>query len=101
MLSFGDIIKNARLDKGLDQKDVQSETGIDHSLLSRLEKGERMPSREQVFHLADFYKLERSLLLIAWKSDKIISAMREDDLELVKEILEIVKKRVIQKKGTL
>ncbi len=101
MLSFGEIIKNARLDKGLDQKDVQSETGIDHSLLSRLEKGERMPSREQVFHLADFYKLERNHLLIAWKSDKIISAMKEDDLKLVEEILEIVKKKIIQNEETL
>lgn len=101
MFSFGEIIKNARLDKGLDQKDIQSETGIDHSLLSRLEKGERMPSREQVFHLADFFQLERNQLLIAWKSDKIVASIKDDDIELIEDILDIVKKKIIQKEGTL
>ena len=97
MLSFGELIKNARLEKGLDQKEVQSETGIDHSLLSRLEKGERMPSREQVIHLADFFQLERSQLLVAWKSDKIIASIKNDDIELIEETLDIVKKKIMQK----
>lgn len=50
MGKFGDLIKEARIERELDQKDVQMETGIDYTLLSRLEKGERLPSKEQVYH---------------------------------------------------
>ena len=80
MKSFGALIKDARINKHLELKDVQAETGIDYTLLSRLENGDRIASRDQVFHLADFYNLNRSDLLIAWKSDKILLNINDIDL---------------------
>ena len=45
ILSFGSMIKAARTNNKLELKDVQAETGIDYTLLSRLETEERLPSK--------------------------------------------------------
>ena len=46
---------------------VQMETGIDQSLLSKYELGERVPSTESLIVLADFYGV--SIDYILYRSD--------------------------------
>ena len=94
--SFGKLIKTARNKKNMDLKEVQSETGIDFSLLSRLETGERLPSKEQVYHLADFYDIDRNELLIAWQGDKVYTCIKDYDLNIIEQVLDIVKNRFKQ-----
>jgi len=95
--SFGNLVKIARNKKNMDLKDVQSETGIDYSLLSRLETGERLPSKEQVYHLADFYDIDRKELLIAWQSDKVYNGIKDYDLNTIEQVLDVVKNRLKEK----
>jgi transcriptional regulator with XRE-family HTH domain len=97
MDTFGNQIRKARIDKKLELKEVQKETGIDYTLLSRLESGDRLPSREQVFHLSDFYNLDRNELLVAWQSDKISSNIKDYDGYLIKKVLEVVGERLKHK----
>lgn len=96
MRSFGEIIKQARLTRELELKDVQFQTGIDYSLLSRLENAERIPSREQVFHLADFYEIDRHELLVAWRSDKILAGLLGDEIEIIVAALDNVRRKIDQ-----
>ena len=42
---------------------VQTKTGIDHSLLSKYERGERMPSVENLMLLADLYNASMDFLM--------------------------------------
>lgn len=71
MDSFGVIIKNARELSGLFLRQVASEIEIDQAIISKFERGERRPTKEQVLRFSKFYKLDKEKLLIAWLSDKV------------------------------
>lgn len=57
-----------RKSKGLSQITVQMDTGIDQSLLSKFEKGIRVPPTETLIKLADFYNV--SIDYILYRTDK-------------------------------
>jgi hypothetical protein len=50
--------------------------------LSKIERDERMPTREQVKALADFYKDQKNEVIIAWLSDKLYYEVQDEDLAL-------------------
>lgn len=49
--------------KGLSQITVQIDTGIDQSLLSKFEKGVRIPTTDALLKLADFYNVSIDYIL--------------------------------------
>lgn len=49
--------------KGYTQIAVQMKTGIDQSILSKIESGERLPSIPTMLKLADFYNVSVDYLL--------------------------------------
>ena len=48
-------LKKLRLEKGLTQLSLQMQTGIEQSLISKYESGERVPPTEPLMLLADFF----------------------------------------------
>jgi transcriptional regulator with XRE-family HTH domain len=52
-LSFGQTMKALRESRRMSQGQLGRATGYDHSYISRIEAGNRRPSREVVSHLAD------------------------------------------------
>ena len=52
-----------RKSKGYTQIFVQTETGIEQSLLSKYENEERIPPTETLFILAEFYKVSIDYIL--------------------------------------
>lgn len=56
-------LKKARKGRKLTQLKVQMETGIDRSLLSKYEHGERQPTVENLILLAKLYKTNLEYLL--------------------------------------
>lgn len=71
METFGDIIRNAREEKGLFLRHVAAELDIDQAIISKFERTERKPTKEQVLKFAKFYKIDKRELLVAWLSDKV------------------------------
>ncbi len=59
MSKLSEILKSAREEKKLILRKVASELDIDQSLISKFEKGERKPTKEQLIKLADFYDLPK------------------------------------------
>ncbi len=57
-----------RKTKGLSQITVEMDTGVDQSLLSKFEKGVRIPPTETLIKLADFYNV--SIDYILYRTDK-------------------------------
>ena len=55
MDSFGDLIRIARENKGLFLRQVAASVDIDQAIISKFERGERKPTKEQVEKFADFY----------------------------------------------
>jgi hypothetical protein len=47
--------------------------------LSKIERGQRKASKEQVLKLAEYFNVERERLLIAWLSDKIVHELTDEE----------------------
>lgn len=76
---FKDIIKCKRKEKQLFLREVSALTEIDQSIISKYEKGERIPSREHVIKLAKIYNIDENDLIIAWQSDKLAHQLYQED----------------------
>jgi HTH-type transcriptional regulator, competence development regulator len=76
MKTLGYTLKCAREDKDLILRKVAAEVDIDQSLISKFEKNERKPTKEQIVRLAKFYKLSESELIINWYSEKIAEELK-------------------------
>lgn len=89
MESFGKIIKIARENKGLILRQVASSLDIDQAIISKFERGERKPSKEQVEKFAEFYKLDKNKLITSWLSDQIANTIfYEENIEEVLKVAE-------------
>lgn len=86
MKSLGNILKNAREEKEMILRKVSAEVDIDQSLISKFEKDERKPTKEQLIRLADFYNIPEQELIINWYSEKIAA-----DLKYTQETTQILR----------
>ncbi len=96
MNSFGDIIRNAREEKGLFLRQTAAELDIDQAIISKFERNERKPTKEQVLRFAKFYKLDKEELLIAWLSDKIAYDLQDE--KLAEKVLKVAEQKIKYKK---
>lgn len=56
-------LKLLRKSKGYTQLALQMKTGIEQALLSKFERGERVPPTETLIRLADFYDVSIDYIL--------------------------------------
>lgn len=80
MNTFGDLIRLARENKGLFLRQVAAELDIDQAIISKFERNERKPTKEQVLKFAKFYKLDKDELLVAWLSDRVVDDLQDENL---------------------
>jgi transcriptional regulator with XRE-family HTH domain len=71
MKSLGEHLRTLRISAGLLLREVAAELEIDPSLLSRIERGEKHPTREQVLDLARILRTDREELLAIYFSDRV------------------------------
>lgn len=89
MDTFGDLIRIAREDKSLFLRQVAASMDIDQAIISKFERGNRSPTKEQVEKFAEFYGLDKNQLITAWLSDKIAySVLGEDNAEEALKVAE-------------
>jgi HTH-type transcriptional regulator, competence development regulator len=81
-LTIGTILRNLREAKSLLLREVAASISIDPTLLSKIERDERMPTREQVKSLSTFYKDEQNFIVLAYLSDKIVIDLGNEELAL-------------------
>jgi len=82
MESFGDKIRKLRGDNELPLRTVAAFLDIDQAILSKMERGQRKPSREQVLKIAEYFKVKENELLVAWLSDKLVYEVESEELAL-------------------
>lgn len=80
MDNLGNIIRKLREAKKLPLRTVFAYLGIDQAILSKIERGQRKISREQVVKLAAYYEVKEDDLLVAWLSDKLVDEVEDEDL---------------------
>ena len=80
MKTTGELIRNKREKKGLLLRHVSAQLDIDTAILSKIERGERKATREQIIKLADILEIDKEALLIQYLSEKILYEIRNEDL---------------------
>jgi transcriptional regulator with XRE-family HTH domain len=60
--SIGEYIRSLRFKQKLSLSAVSNQTGIDTSLLGKIERDKRQPTAEQIKQLSIFYKVDENLL---------------------------------------
>ena len=82
MKTTGKILRSQRESKGLFLRQVAAKLDIDTAILSKIERGERKPTREQISKLADILELNRDTLIIQFMSEKIAYEIANEELGL-------------------
>ncbi len=91
--TFNTLIKAQRIKKKLLVRDVAAFLEVDSALVSRFEKGERIPTKEQLVKLTDFLQLKEKDITASWLGAKIFKAYQYEDyiveaLHVAEEIFE-------------
>jgi len=88
----GEIIREKREKKGLLLRQVSAQLDIDTAILSKIERGERKATREQITKLADILELDKESLLIQYLSEKILYEIQDEDLGI--QALKVAEKTI-------
>lgn len=92
MDNLGETLRKLREEKQLPLRIVASFLDIDQAILSKIERGQRNASREQVIKLADFFKIDQNDLLVAWLSDKLVYEVEGEQMAL--QALQVAEKKI-------
>jgi len=82
MDNLGDTIRKLREEKELPLRTVAAYLDIDQAILSKVERGQRKPTRELVIKLAEYFKVKENDLLVAWLSDKLVYEVADEQIAL-------------------
>lgn len=99
MNSLGETIRKLREDKELPLRTVAAYLDIDQAILSKIERGQRNASREQVIKLAEFFNIKENDLLVAWLSDKLLYEVANEEVAL--KALQVAEEKVKYQKKKL
>lgn len=95
MITLGYILRHIREDKQLPLQRVSESSGIDATLLSKIETGKRIATTEQVLKLAHVYGFDdATTLLIQRQSDEIISKLGSVDSDIALKTLQAAEEKV-------
>jgi transcriptional regulator with XRE-family HTH domain len=99
MKSIGDTLRELRENKQLPLRVVAAFLDIDPAIMSRIERGQRNASREQVLKLSKYFDVDENELLVAWLSDKVVYELTDEEnaLKALKVAEEKVKYNKTQK----
>jgi len=92
MNSLGDTIRKLREDNALPLPAVAAYVDIDQAILSKIERGQRKPTRELIVKLAAYYKVGENDLLVAWLSDKMVYELKDEEVAL--KALQVAEEKV-------
>ena len=79
METLGHILKTKREAKGLLLRQVAAYLDIDQAILSKIEKGDRKPNKENISKLSEILEIDRENLMVQYLSEKIAFELAEED----------------------
>ncbi len=78
--TIGEKLRHIREEKELPLRKVAALLDIDVAILSKMERGERRITKEEVLKLANIYDYNADDLLVSFLSDKILYEIQDEDL---------------------
>lgn len=91
--TFGETVKKLREEKSLPLREVAEALNIDTSMLGKIEKNNRKPTKQLIQKFAIFFKVSEKDLTIAFLSDTIAyQVINEEDYAT--KVLKVAEKKV-------
>lgn len=90
--TFGEHLRSLRENKNLTLKNVAESIGIDTSLLAKIERDERQPTKTIIKLVSDFFKCDEKKLLNNFLSDQIAFKILDEKADL--SILKVAEEKV-------
>lgn len=91
-MTTGELIREKREMKGFLLREVSIQIGIDTAILSKIERGERKATREQIIKLAEILEIDKGLILTQYLSEKILYEIQNEDFGM--EALKVAEKTI-------
>ncbi|MBN2747547.1 MAG: nucleotidyltransferase domain-containing protein [Bacteroidales bacterium] len=92
MQNIGELIRTLREKEGYPLRKVAAYLDIDQAVLSKIERGQRKLTKEQVIKLANFFNYSEKELLVAFFSDQIIYEIGQE--EYAKDALKAAEEKI-------
>ncbi len=90
--SFGEHLRALREDAGLTLKFVSDQIGIDTSLLAKIERSQRQPTKHMIKQVAEYFKADEKELQSDFLSDQIAYKILDEEADL--SILKVAEEKV-------
>lgn len=90
--SIGEHLRNMREEAGLTLKFVSEQISIDTSLLAKIERNERQPTKQIIKQIADFFKVNEKELQNDFLSDQIAYKILNEEADL--SILKVAEEKI-------
>lgn len=90
--SFGEHLRTLREDAGQTLKTVAEKINIDTSLLAKIERNERQPTKQLIKQVSVFFQVDEKELQNEFLSDQIAYKIFDEDADL--NILKVAEKKV-------
>lgn len=90
--SFGEHLRTLRESTTLPLREVAAHIGIDQSLLAKIERNERQPTKQLIKQIATYFKVNEKELLDEFLSDQIAYKILDEEADL--NILKVAEKKI-------
>lgn len=91
--TFGETVKKLREEKHLPLREVAKALEIDTSMLGKIEKNNRKPTKKLIEKLAKFYGVNDRDLMIAFVSDTVAYRVL-DEVDFVSDVFKVAEQKV-------
>lgn len=90
--TFGEHLRQLRETAGMTLREVAANIEIDHSLLAKIERNQRQPTKHLIKNIADFFEVNEKELLEEFLSDQIAYKILDEEADL--SILKVAEAKV-------
>lgn len=91
--TFGDTIKKLREERNLPLREVAEALSIDTSMLGKIEKNSRKPTKQIIEKFAAFFSVSGKDLTIAFLSDTVAYQVMEEE-DFSSEVFKVAEEKV-------
>lgn len=91
--TFGETVKKLREEKDLPLREIAEALSIDTSMLGKIEKNNRKPTKMLIEKFAKYFNVSDKELLIAFLSDTIAYQILDEE-DISTEVLKVAEKKI-------
>lgn len=90
--TFGETIRDLRTENHLTLREVAEHLKIDTSMLGKIEKNNRKPSKQLIKDISILFHISENKLTIAHLSDTVVYSILEE--EFASEVLKVAEEKI-------